>query len=375
VRRSDASTHTRPDLAVVVPTFNEVENVPIVVDKLDQALAGVGWEVIFVDDDSQDGTAACVRNLAARDPRVRIVHRIGRRGLSTACVEGILASSAEFIAVMDADLQHDETRLPVMLEALRSEPIDIVIGSRYVSGGSIGEWTATRVRMSNVATRVARLILPRDLADPMSGFFMIRRDAFDQLVRLLSGQGFKILFDFFASSPKPLRFKEIPYTFRPRERGESKLDTLVIWEFGVLLLDKLIGRAVPVRFVLFSLIGGLGVLIHLTTLRAVLAFDVTFWRAQSIATVVAMISNYTLNNFLTYRDQRRRGLSFVTGFLSFAAVCSFGAVANVGVAQFVYGHGGIWWVAGIAGAVVGAVWNYAVSSVFTWGSKPALSRA
>src|SRR4051794_407416 len=285
------------ELTIVLPTFNERGNIEPLIARLEATLAGIAWEAIFVDDDSRDGTAEHVRAISRTKPYIRCVQRIGRRGLSTACIEGVLASSAPFIAVMDADLQHDEALLPQMLAALKDETLDIVIGSRHVAGGGIGDWNASRARISDLATRLSRLVVKVELSDPMSGFFMIRRPAFEAALRDLSGQGFKILIDLFASSPRPLAFKELPYQFRLREHGESKLDTLVAWEYLQLLLDKLIGHIVPVRFALFAMIGGLGLVVHLATLGLVLKFlhaDFTF--AQSAATLVAMTSNFLLNN-------------------------------------------------------------------------------
>jgi dolichol-phosphate mannosyltransferase len=356
-----------PELAVVVPTMNERENIGPLIALLASALSGIDWEVIFVDDDSRDGTASRIREMAGQDNRVRCLHRIGRRGLSTACIEGILASTAPYVAIMDADLQHDERLLPRMLETLRREPVDLVVGSRYVAGGGLGEWSRRRAEISGLATRLSRFICKAEVADPMSGFFMLRRDVFDRAVRGLSGQGFKILLDLLASSPEPLRLKELPYEFRQRRYGESKLDTLVAWEFGMLLADKLVGHIVPVRFALFAFIGVIGLGIHLAVLGTSLKFlGLAFAAAQATATLVAMTSNFFFNNLFTYRDQRLSGWRLLRGLVSFYLICAVGAVANVGAASYLFDIEHTWWLAGVAGAIVGSVWNYAVSSVFTW---------
>jgi dolichol-phosphate mannosyltransferase len=356
------------ELTIVVPTFNERDNVELLIARLHAALRGIEWEVLYVDDDSPDGTAAKVRELAQTDARIRCLQRIGRRGLSTAVIEGMLASSAPYLAVIDADLQHDESLLPQMLTAIRAEDLDIIIGSRHVAGGGVGDWDRRRVTISGFAARLARLIIAAELTDPMSGFFMLSRPAFERAVRRLSGQGFKILLDLFASTPVAYRFKEIPYVFSQRQHGESKLDSLAIWEYLMLLLDKLFGRYVPVRFVSFAAIGGSGVVVHFLTLYFALK-AVEFPVAQALATVVAMTSNFVLNNMLTYRDRRLVGRRFVTGLGSFYAVCSLGAVANVGIASAAFAHHYTWWLSGLAGAAVGVVWNYAVSSIFTWRRK------
>jgi dolichol-phosphate mannosyltransferase len=354
-------------LAVVVPTLNESANVPVLVGLLHQVLVGIEWEIVFVDDDSRDGTADVARRLAQTDPRVRCMQRIGRRGLASACIEGILATSAPVVAVMDADLQHDETLLPRMYAALVEGDLDIVVASRYVAGGSLGALTETRAAISGFATKLSRLIVKSDLADPMSGFFMLRRAAFDAAVRNLSGQGFKILLDLFASSPRPLRFREIAFTFRERRFGESKLDSMVAWEYLMLIADKLIGHIIPVRFVLFALIGGIGVGVNLAVLRAGLGLGFGFGSGETVATIAAMVCNFMLNNQLTYRDRRLKRWKLVRGLVTFCVGCSIGAVANIGIAAEVFGRGQSWWLAGLAGALIGAVWNYAIASTYTWG--------
>ena len=354
------------ELTIVVPTFMERDNIIPLVERLDRTLAGIAWEAVFVDDDSPDGTAEAVRALAQRDPRVRVIQRIGRRGLSSACVEGFLSSSSTYLAVIDADLQHDETLLPQMLRRLKDEPLDLVVASRYVEGGSTEGWASHRVLISRFSVGLAQTLFGVTLKDPMSGFFMIRHDAMQGAVRNLSQQGFKILFDLMASSPRPLRFTEIPYRFATRQHGDSKLDGMAAWQFGVLILDKLIGRWVPVRFVMFALVGGTGLFVHLAALYLLLAAGASFTWAQGGATVVAMTSNFILNNLITYRDQRLRGAAALRGLLSFYAVCAIGAVANVGVAGLIYADRPVWWVAGLAGAAIGAVWNYVASRLFTW---------
>ena len=356
-----------PILTIVVPTLNERDNIKPLIALLDTALANVDWEVMFVDDDSTDDTARRIRALALVDPRVRCIQRIGRRGLSTACIEGVLASSAPYVAVMDADLQHDEALLPRMLEILVTENVDVVIGSRYAAGGGLGDWVGNRAWISRLGTRLARLVCNQDIADPLSGFFMCRRDVFEDVVRRLSGHGFKILLDLLASSSRPLRVCELPFEFRTRRHGESKLDTLVVWEYFALLADKLLGRIVPIRFALFASIGAVGLAVHMPVLWGGLHFAaLSFGAAQSVATLAAMTSNFFLNNILTYRDQRLRGWRMLRGLLTFYAICAIGATANVGIASYLFNANQTWWVAGVLGVIIGAVWNYAMSSIFTW---------
>jgi dolichol-phosphate mannosyltransferase len=356
-----------PQLSVVIPTFNERDNVTTLFRRLEKTLAGVPFEAIFVDDNSPDGTWQVLRALSREDGRVRCIRRIGRRGLSGACIEGILASSAPCAAVIDADLQHDETQLPKMLALLQGGEFDLVVGSRYIEGGSAQSFNRQRAGASALATEVAKRLLRVEIADPMSGFFMVRRDRFEQLAPQLSTQGFKILLDVVATAHGALRIKEIPYTFGSRLHGESKLDSMVALDFIGLVLAKLTHDVVSLRFLLFAMVGSLGLIVHLAALYAALEiFHIPFAGAQASGALCAMTSNFILNNFLTYRDQRLKGFAILRGLLLFYLVCSVGLFANVGVAFSVYDQQPIWWLAGAAGALMGVVWNYAMSGLFVW---------
>lgn len=370
-----AARRAAAQLSIVVPTFNERDNVPELVRRVEAVLGDAGWEIIFVDDDSPDATAQAVRSLAKVDARVRCLHRIGRRGLSSACIEGVMSSSAPFVAVMDGDLQHDELLLPRMLQTLQADAdaVDVVVGSRYASGGGIGSWAQSRAVISRLATRLSQGLVPVTLRDPMSGFFMFRREVFEERVRGLSGLGFKILVDLFATGKRPLRFVEMAYQFRQRHAGESKLDSQVAWDYLMLLLDKHFGRWVPVRFLAFAGIGTLGLCVHLVVLTALFKAGglLPFDHAQASATLLAMTFNFSVNNLLTYRDRRLVGVRWWRGLASFMLVCSVGAVANIGIASYLFGLRGDWLPAAVAGVLVGAVWNYAVSSLYTWGKAHA----
>lgn len=355
------------ELSVILPSFNEAANIPILVKLLDETLAGIAWEAIVVDDNSPDGTTDVARRIAFGDPRIRVIRRIGRRGLSGACIEGILASSAPFVAVMDADLQHDETLLPKMLAELRTGDSDLVVASRKADGGTVGDGLSKiRAWGSNIANSLAQKLLNVTLEDPMSGFFMVRRDKAEALAPKLSPQGFKILLDLVSSADGALRIKELPFTFRERQHGESKLDTLVTFDYFGLLLAKYFGDVISVRFLMFGLVGASGLVVHLLALRLFLLGGLEFNLGQTAASFVAMTSNFFLNNQLTYRDRRLRGVQAVIGLLTFYAVCSVGVLANVGVANLIYADPSYWWFAGTAGAIMGAVWNYAASSALTW---------
>jgi dolichol-phosphate mannosyltransferase len=357
------------ELSIILPTFNERGNVKQLLENIERAMGTTLYEVIFVDDDSHDGTADLVRSIAQRDPRVRIVHRVNRRGLSSACIEGMMSSAAPYIAVMDADLQHDERILPQMMRQLIEKNLDIVVGSRNVEGGSMGEFAKTRVTLSMLGRRLSQAICRCEIHDPMSGFFLLRRSFLLDVIHRTSGLGFKILVDLLSSSPRPVRLGEVPYTFRARQHGESKLDITVGVEYLQLLVDKVIGGFIPSSFVLFSLVGGIGVLVHLSVLWLLLAgFSRTFLAAQTISTIIAMTVNFLLNNLITYRDRKLKGWGIVRGLLSFYLACSIGVFINLKLADSAAASGTPWYFAGLFGLAIGSIWNYGVTRLFTWRS-------
>jgi dolichol-phosphate mannosyltransferase len=360
-------------LSLVVPTFKERGNVAELVRRLDLALAGIAWEAIFVDDNSPDGTADAVKAIAAGDMRVRCLRRVGRRGLAGACIEGILSSSAPFVAVMDADLQHDEKVLPKMLAVLERGEADLVAGTRYVEGGSAGGLTTKRGAISRLATKLTHRLVGTNLSDPMSGFFMMRRERFDAIAPRLSPAGFKILLDIAATAGERLRIAEQPYRFGERFDGDSKFNAQIGVEFLGLLLAKMTGDLVDPRFIFFAIVGALGLVVHLIVLKLCLALlpaqPDLFRLAQVIATFVAMTSNFLLNNELTYRDRRLKGFAAVRGYLLFCLTCSLGVLANVDLASWLNSEREVWWLAGAAGAVMSALWNYAMSTLFVWRAR------
>ncbi|MFM2370363.1 MAG: hypothetical protein RIS85_85 [Pseudomonadota bacterium] len=368
-------------LAVILPTFNERKNIALMVERLDAALQGLAWEAVFVDDNSPDGTADEARRIARDDPRVRVIERIGRRGLASAAIEGMCATAAPVVAVMDADGQHDEKLLPQMYEAVVGGEYDVAYASRFAEGASTEAWgRPDRVKASGVANSIARKVTGVDLSDPMSGFFMLKGETLRADAHRLSGVGFKILLDILATVDAPLKVKEFPMNFSARMEGESKLDRTVVFEFLVGLYDKWLGRFIPTRFALFGTVGGLGAVVHLTVLTLVLRFfgtdlqlshypkEAAFIVGQTVAALTAMTFNFVLNNELTYSDKRLRGLGPVTrGWLKFAATCAFGMLANIGVSTALVRIGIHTYPAAIAGIILASVWNFALSSKFVWG--------
>lgn len=357
-------------LAIILPTLNESGNLAPLITRIEGALGSQGWEVLIVDDDSEDGTADEARALALNDPRVRVIQRIGRRGLASAAIEGFCATAAPYVAVMDADHQHDPALLKGMLESLQKGDADICVASRFAPGASTKGWDEPeRERISGFANRVARWITRTELSDPMSGYFMLESRRARELAPRLSGIGFKILLDILATSATAMRVKEFPLNFAARREGTSKLDRAVAFDFLAGVYDKTLGQVIPTRFALFGTVGALGVLVHMAVLALLYRIaDEGFALSQAIAVLTAMSFNFWLNNWLTYRDRRLKGASaFVRGWVGFCLACSVGALANVAVATLLEGAGVLWVGAALAGILVGSVWNYALSSRFVWG--------
>jgi dolichol-phosphate mannosyltransferase len=360
-----------PTLGIIVPVLNEAANIGPFLKELESCLSGETWEVIFVDDESSDDTRRVVASLARKRGNIRLLERIGRHGLASACIEGMCSSMAPYLAVMDADLQHDPRILRDMLQALGEGRYNLAVGSRYVEGGGTGEWSQRRRQYSRLATMVSHFVTHQtQITDPMSGFFMIKRELFRKTVPDLCGKGFKILLDILSTAREEVVLIEFPYTFRTRLAGESKLSVSIILEFAILLLDKTFGKVVPYRFILFVLVGCSGALLHLTMLGSLfLGARVSFPLAQSIASLIAMVLNFTFNNSFTHRDRRLTGRKFLAGLFGFIAVCSIGAFVNVEIATYFYRLSVSWWISGLLGALIGSVWNYAVSATLVWRRK------
>lgn len=358
------------DLAIILPTLNERGNLVPLVERIESALGAEGWEVLIVDDDSKDGTADEARELARSDRRVRVIQRIGRRGLASAAIEGFCATAAPYVAVMDADHQHDPALLAGMLAALKAAEAEVCVASRFAEGASTEDWAEPeREKLSGLANRIARGITGVELTDPMSGYFMLPTATARALVPRLSGIGFKILLDLLATADRPMTVKEFPLNFAKRREGESKLDRAILFDFLAGLYDKTLGRVIPTRFALFGTVGALGVIVHYAVLATLFpGMTATFWKAQLGAVLVAMTFNFWLNNWLTYRDKRLKGAgALIGGWIGFVLTCAVGGFANVAVATLLQSQGLFWALAALAGILVGSVWNYALSSRFVWG--------
>jgi dolichol-phosphate mannosyltransferase len=357
-------------LSIVLPTFNERVNVGPIVEQLLPLGDSYNLEILFVDDDSSDGTADAILRLSRQYPCIRLIRRVGRFGLSSAIKEGILDSTGDVILVMDCDGQHEPAAVFTTVSKLLDSDLDLLIGSRFHPEASIEGLSAKRQRQSTLANRVARFSLPRyrTLTDYMSGFFALRPERALGYVRQVDVSGFKFLYELLALSGGHLRVAEVPLEFQARISGESKLNLAVVWDLGISILHTLLLRSVPRRALSFALVGATGIVSHLLLFSVAhkwLAF--TFEQAQTSAVIGAASTNFLINNLLTFRVQQLKGLALLIGLIRFLLVTSLGMVANVGVSSVIYHQGsGTALMAMFAGIAVDFVWKYAASSRFVW---------
>ena len=359
-----------PLLSVIVPTFNERENVAPLLASLAAVLTEVDYEVIVVDDDSPDGTGTAARAMAQRNPRVRVLRRIGRRGLSSAVIEGMLSASSPYLAVIDGDGQHDERVLPEMLRKLRDEQLELVVASRHLEGDGMDALSGERVALSNAGRSLFSLVGSGQVSDPMSGYFLLTRDFFDEVAHGLSGIGFKVLVDILATARRPVRVGEVGYCFRQRARGTSKLDIVVELEYLELLFDKVTGGWIPPSYFLFGLVGAVGMAFNFVAAAVLLrGFGLEFVQAQAAGALLTVAVNFFLNNVITFRARRMRGSRLLLGLVRFYLVCSVGLLAQLAVATALQRLGAHWVPATLVGIVIGSVWNYTIAANLVWISR------
>ena len=355
-------------LTVVLPAYNERENVDFLVNALHQADHEHQIKrIIYVDDDSPDLTSEHIKS-SQYPIDVLCIHRIGRQGLSSAVVEGILLADTKYVAVMDADGQHAPADLMQMLALAIKEGDQLVIGSRFRDQASVETHVGLRSLLSKVGNRLANHVLRRQLSDPLTGFFLMERNLFTAISHQVRGAGFKILVDvIYNLRDKNIKIAETQIQFQERMHGESKLDSGVMIEFVDQMIGLFVGKIYPEKFIGFLAVGVFGMCVHFTVLYItlfILALDFTF--AQTGATLVAMVANFALNNLLTFRRNRLKGFEWLKGLIYFIMVCSLGAIANVGVAGYIFKLDNIWWLSGLAGIVVGTVFNFTLSKYFVW---------
>lgn len=359
--------------SLILPTFNEAANLPELLPRVEQALAGIDHEVIIVDDDSPDRTWEVALALAKERDDLHVIRRIDRRGLSSAVIEGFLAAKGDVLAVMDADGQHDSGLLKRLYEAVRGGS-GIAVGSRYAKGGSVGQWDERRHFLSRVATRLGQAVCRVKVSDPMSGFFAIDARLFERVRPSLNPKGFKILLDLLVHIPKDTRVTEHAFTFGGRLHGESKMSRRVQVEFLEYLYDVTIGRFIPLTFLKYCVVGFLGVFVNVGAYwvyAELLRVDgITSFAGFSVAVIAsietAIIFNFLLNNVWTFAHKRLRGAPALMGFAKYNAACALGALVNYALSAFLVWRAWPDLLAVTIGSFTAVLWNYVMSRMVTW---------
>ncbi|MEB3308158.1 MAG: glycosyltransferase family 2 protein [Cyanobacteriota bacterium] len=356
---------------MILPSYNERGTIRALIEQLLELRRCYDLELLVVDDDSPDGTAELVRDMAREISCLRLIRRVGRAGLASAIKEGLLDATGELALVMDSDGQHEPAAVERAVETLLSGDLDLVIGSRFHPESAIHGLSGRREAGSSWANSTARFSLSRaysNLGDPLSGFFAIRLDRVLPLLRAVDVNGFKFLYELLAVSGGRLRAVDIPLTFQSRTYGNSKLDLAIFWDFLISILHSLSLRLLPRRAISFGLVGLSGVLVQLLSCQVLMnGLRLEFEQALPFAVVMSASSNYLINNSLTFRFQRLQGAALLRGLIRFLMVSSLPVLANVGLASAFYrhvSHDTLW--AQLAGILVVFIWNYAASSKFVW---------
>lgn len=356
-------------LSIIVPTFNEKDNIKILISRIEEVFQGKNdnYEIIVVDDDSPDGTWHVVEELMVLKPHVRLYRRVDQRGLSSAVIQGFSMAKGDYLAVMDADLQHDETILPEMLK--RCQNADLVIASRKAENGGIEDWSKKRQFVSWVASKMAIWVLKVQVSDPMSGFFMLSRESFNRCIQQLNPKGFKILLEIIHKL-KPTKIEEVGFVFKSRVHGESKLSAGVMLDYLISLYELKFGRVLPASFLQYCFVGALGVLVNMGVFELfyrLLKFPLNSSVVMGIT--VAMLFNFILNDIWTFkRVKDNRFFSKIIKSIKFLGFCSIGALINYSVVAFLNQHFSFPVEINIlSGIFVSTLWNYWSNRTFTWG--------
>jgi len=355
------------DLSIVVATLNEEQNVKLLYNLIKASLdTKLKWEVIFVDDDSADDTVIKVNRLIEKNSNIKLIKRLNSRGLSSALIDGALSSNAKYILFMDSDLQHNPKFIFGMYERINRENLDIVSASRFSQNKKIG-LVDKRYKISILVNKIINKIFNINMLDSLTGFFIIEKKFFNKSVKNLSNKGFKLLLDIILSNKEYIKNQEITFEFNKRHSGFSKLDNKIIIDFIYLIIDKLIGWIVPARYILYSIVGSLGVIVQIVSFYLIYnQLNLFFSISNIISIFIAMNFNYNLNNIFTYSDLRLRGKKYIKGMFLFYFFCGFGALLNFFTSQIIFSLFSLDFFSVIIGAVIGSIWNYSMNTSFNW---------
>ncbi len=352
-------------LSIIVPTKNEEHNIELLINKLFNVCSNIHFEIIFVDD-SSDNTCKVIQKFQNQYDNIQLIHRDNATGLSSAVIVGMGNVNSDYICVMDADLQHDEAIIPTMLNIAEIDKKNIVIATRYNQAGNLSAFSPIRKCISYIATQLAEFLLPIKVSDPMSGFFLIHREVYLSARDKLSGIGFKILLDLIFSSDIKLHYSEVSYKFGKREFGKSKLNFEVILDYLLLLIYHKLHIHIPKTYIYFAICGAIGAIIHyITFMIQFLYFDLPIFNAHVVSAFMAILVNYNLNNFITFK--KKRGVkSPAKSFIAFLIISLFGILISGSITEKLYNLSGLWLLASVFGVIMASVWNYVLSKIIIW---------
>ena len=358
----------RDSVALIVPTYNERENIEALYTTVASALSGLDWEIMFVDDNSPDGTAAAAEALASKDPRVRLVVRFHDRGLTSAVLQGIYSVTMPNVVVTDADLQHDLLKVPEMLRLLNADEADLVIATRYQAEGSAGGLsTRFRTLLSDLGTRIGKVLFRVPVSDPMSGFFAFRRKSLLPVLTRVDPLGFKILLDVLLLGRGQMRVREVPYSFHSRHAGSSKLNWRVQWDFMIQVLYHLMHGFIPHDLISFVLVGASGAVLQFTILGIFYAAGLAAETGQAAAIVSVTLWNFLLNHYLTFHRELKLGRDLLQKFVLYALATAIGIMLNISAATLTLESLRLSRLPeSLLGACIDTIWRFAIARSLIW---------
>ena len=384
-----ASSELQPLVSIVTPTYNEAENLPILIQRLHAALGVLPHEIIIADDNSPDGTWQVGETLATEDPTLRVMRRFHDPGLSASVLDGLSTARGEVLVVIDADLQHDTGVLPEMLSHVLSKRVDVCVGSRSTAGGGYGDWSSSRRFVSWVATMIAKLLLRVSVSDPMSGYFVVSREAYEQTAPSINPRGFKILLEFIGRNHQ-LRVDEVGYEFSNRIHGETKLNRSVIRSYLLGVAELRVGRQINPTFLLYAMVGLVGLAVNsvLFTLAEAVGFpQITTGLNAAIDPIatsflfsvqVTILLLFAMNNEFTFWEQRYRGWALIPAFalyevMSLVGTCVhvavFTSLQNIGFLLNLLGTSASRVVQNLIGASIALILNWFLNTTYLWRRK------
>ena len=355
------------NISILIPTYNEALNIKILIDRISHCLKKIDWEIIFVDDNSPDKTSEKIEYFTKTQSNIKVVNRLNERGLAGAVITGLKYCKFQNIIVMDADLQHDPIYIPKLIKRIEKDDATIVIASRYFQSSTIEDFHFMRKIVSKLTIKIFNMFSYKKLTDPMSGFFIIKKDFFINLSKQLSKDGYKILADIILNGPKTITVSEISLGFKKRNAGQSKMNLRVLWDFLLIIAYCVLKNYVPRKYLSYIFVGCLGLLTHLIFLYVFYKLLlINFLLSHILATFIAILINFTLNNVLTFYSKNLIGFRWLIGLVNYNIFCSYGLFISYSITKVLSDLNCYWFLAGIIGTFTASIWNFSISKFLVW---------